>query len=65
MKKEITVGAGERDLVISGLEEGMITAYHSVRETFNQKKLPNLRTAAFVVSLDRIAANYIELGLFP
>ena len=65
LKKEIIVGAGERDLVKSGLEEGMITAYHSVRETLNQKNLPNLRTAAFVVSLDRIAANYIELGMFP
>jgi glutamate dehydrogenase (NAD(P)+) len=65
MKKQIIVGASERDLVKSGLEEGMITAYHSVREIYNQKKMPNLRTAAFVVALDRIAANYIELGMFP
>lgn len=65
MKKSIVVGAGERDLVRSGLEEGMVNAYHSVQETLHRKKMPNLRTAAFVVSLDRIAANYIELGLFP
>ena len=65
MRKEIIVGASERDLVKSGLEEGMITAYHSVRDKFLEKKLPTLRTAAFVVSLDRIAANYIELGMFP
>ncbi|WP_040398073.1 Glu/Leu/Phe/Val family dehydrogenase, partial [Cesiribacter andamanensis] len=65
MKKEIVKGAGERDLVYSGLEDGMVTAYHNIRETKLQKKTPNLRTAAFVVALDRIAANYIELGLFP
>ena len=65
MKKEIIVGAGERDLVKSGLEEGMVNAYHAIREKLHQKDMPNLRTAAFVVSLDKIAANYIELGLFP
>ncbi len=65
MKKEIVVGASERDLVKSGLEESMVTAYHTNLEKRNQKNLPNLRTAAFVVALDRIAANYIELGLFP
>ncbi|AHM58936.1 glutamate dehydrogenase/leucine dehydrogenase [Flammeovirgaceae bacterium 311] len=65
LKKEIIVGAGERDLVVSGLEEGMVTAYHGIHEKLHQKNMPNLRTAAFVVALDKIAANYIELGLFP
>jgi glutamate dehydrogenase (NAD(P)+) len=65
IKKELIVGASERDLVISGLEEGMVNAYHEIREKLHQKQMPNLRTAAFVVSLDKIAANYIELGLFP
>lgn len=65
MKKEVVVGASERDLVVSGLEESMVSAYHAILEKRNKKKIPNLRTAAFVVALDRIAANYIELGLFP
>lgn len=65
MKKELIRGAGERDLVYSGLEEGMVTSYHAIRDTKKAKKLPNLRTAAFVVALDKIAANYIELGMFP
>lgn len=65
MKKEVVVGASERDLVVSGLEESMVSAYQAILEKRNKKNIPNLRTAAFVVALDRIAANYIELGLFP
>jgi glutamate dehydrogenase (NAD(P)+) len=59
-------GADERDLVNSGLEETMITAYGQIREV--QKRLDgqaDLRTAAFVSSIDKIADCYQDLGIFP
>ena len=59
-------GADERDLVNSGLEETMITAYGQIREV--QKRLDSradLRTAAFVNSIDKIALCYQDLGIFP
>jgi glutamate dehydrogenase (NAD(P)+) len=62
----IVRGADELDLVNSGLEETMIQAYHEIRETRNTgKKIPDLRTAAFVTAIDKIATAYMALGIFP
>src|SRR5690606_14316462 len=44
-KNLIVKGASERDLVISGLEDIMVTTYHSMNETRHQKQLKSLRTA--------------------
>jgi len=65
-RSKILHGAGEEDLVNSGLEETMINAYNEIRETWKKnKKIPDLRTAAFVVAIDKIANSYIALGIFP
>lgn len=63
---EIAHGADEIDLVNSGLEETMIGSYHGVRET--QKGLGpsvDLRTAAMVTAIDKVAVIYREMGIFP
>ncbi len=59
-------GPGEEKLVNSGLEETMITAYHEIREIRNQLD-PNLdlRTAAFVSAINKIAVNIENLGIWP
>jgi len=62
----VTRGADEVDLVNSGLEETMVQAYHDIRET--RQRLPagtDLRTAAMVTSIDKIAMIYSEMGIFP
>jgi glutamate dehydrogenase (NAD(P)+) len=65
-RKLITHGADEIDLVNSGLEETMITAYETVRETMKQTPgVPDLRTAAFVSVINKIAVSYMDLGIFP
>ena len=65
-KSIILQGAGEEDLVNSGLEETMIHAYNEIRDAWKKnKKIPDLRTAAFVVSINKIADSYIALGIFP
>lgn len=59
-------GADEHDLVYSGLEETMINAYHSIRnEMVNNPGILDLRTAAFVVAIKKIATSYNTLGVFP
>ncbi|MGB5929503.1 MAG: Glu/Leu/Phe/Val dehydrogenase, partial [Cyclobacteriaceae bacterium] len=63
-KRKLEVGAEERDLVNSGLEETMVRAYRDIRNVSRTKKI-DLRTAAFVVSMDKIAASYINQGIFP
>lgn len=64
-KNVIVKGASERDIVISGLEDTMVSTYHSMTETRDQKQLKSLRTAAFIMAMDRIAISYLDLGIFP
>jgi glutamate dehydrogenase (NAD(P)+) len=59
-------GADEADYVDSGLEETMINAFYQMKLAFDtNKKVNDLRTAAFVVAIDKIAKSYMELGIFP
>ena len=62
--EQISFGAGERDLVNSGLEDTMTYAYGEVREIREEKGL-DMRTAAFVSAIDKIADSYEQMGIFP
>jgi glutamate dehydrogenase (NAD(P)+) len=63
---EIAQGADEEDLVNSGLEEIMVTAYRDIRETRKHHDDEiDLRTAAFIITISKIAQSYLELGIFP
>ena len=65
-KTFLTKGADEVDLVRSGLEETMITAYGQIREVYKRKKkVTDLRTAAFINAINKIASDYETLGIFP
>ncbi|HSI74240.1 MAG TPA: Glu/Leu/Phe/Val dehydrogenase [Lunatimonas sp.] len=64
-KDLIVRGASERDLVNSGLEETMVTAYHHMNSVRKSKGIKTLRIAAFTVALERIAISYLDLGIFP
>lgn len=62
----INRGADERDLVYSGLEETMINAYDNIRERMvTNKGIKDLRTAAFVEAIDKVAISYQNLGIWP
>src|SRR5262249_36042848 len=64
--ERLTHSASEEDLVNSGLEETMVGAYHPIRETWKQHagKL-DLRTAALIVAINKVAVSYEQLGIFP
>jgi len=65
-KQAITKGADEIDIVRSGLEETMITAFNGIQELKNRrKKVNDYRTAAFIYALDKVANDYITMGVFP
>lgn len=60
----ICQGAGEIDLVRSGLDDTMREAYRNIRAVrLSRRNVPDLRTAAFVVAIDKIATAYKEMGL--
>ncbi|MFZ7115689.1 MAG: Glu/Leu/Phe/Val family dehydrogenase [Bacteroidota bacterium] len=65
-KKVITHGADEIDLVRSGLEETMISAFNEIREIKkSDKRIEDLRTAAFVSGIRKLGVSYQSLGIFP
>ena len=62
-KEQFIEGANEIDLVRSGLDDMMREAYQKIRESMIENDIPNLRTAAYKVALDRIAVSYDSIGL--
>jgi glutamate dehydrogenase (NAD(P)+) len=65
-RKLLIHGAAEEDLVNSGLEETMSVAFQQIRDVQRRNpKVPDLRTAAFISAIDKIAVSYMELGIFP
>jgi glutamate dehydrogenase (NAD(P)+) len=62
----LTSGADELDLVRSGLEESMITAYKGIRDTWQaDSNIKDMRTAAFVYAIKKIGADYLSMGIWP
>ncbi len=58
-------GAGEADLVRSGLEETIALAYVQTREIKMTHEGADLRDASFINAIDKIASCYQGLGIFP
>ncbi len=57
-------GADELELVRSGLDDTMRTAYQSMREVWHGRgDVDDLRTAAYLVSIAKVAASYRAKGL--
>jgi glutamate dehydrogenase (NAD(P)+) len=57
-------GAGEIELVRSGLDDTMVNAYQAIREVWHARDdVSDLRLAAYLVSIERIAQTYHSKGL--
>ena len=57
-------GADELALVRSGLDDTMRNAYQSMAEVWRSRRdVPDLRTAAYIVAIGRVAASYRAKGL--
>jgi len=57
-------GADEEKLVRSGLEDTMIEACANVHRVAHEKKCDH-RTAAYLISVEKIATDYEMAGIFP
>lgn len=66
-QKELMLhGPDEEDLVRSGLEETMINATHEIMECWKANpEIKDMRTASFVVAINKVGISYAELGIFP
>ncbi len=65
MRAEIVRGADELDLVRSGLDDTMRSAYQQISETKKRnEQIEDYRTAAYVVALEKIARTYLDMGVY-
>ena len=65
-REMIMHGPDEADLVYSGLEETMIAATREIMECWKANpSIPDMRTAAYVVAINKVGTSYAELGIFP
>ena len=62
--KKYSEGAGEIELVRSGLDDTMVNAYQAMSEVWNSRDdVDSLRLAAYLLSIERIASTYHAKGL--
>ncbi len=62
--QEIIDGPSEIDLVRSGLEDVMCQAYQDISVRWHSSdNIPDLRTAAMMIAIERIASSYESLGI--
>lgn len=65
LKSSVAHGADELDLVRSGLDDTMRTAYQQIRETLvKNENINDLRTACYVASITKIARSYLDIGVY-
>ena len=65
-RKFIVHGPDEVDLVRSGLEQTMIEATYEIMNVWRSNKMiPDMRTAAYISAINKVATSYAELGIFP
>ncbi len=57
-------GPEEWDIVDSGLEDTMVVAFHMMYDSGHKHKT-DLRTAAYITAIEKIALSYQQLGIFP
>jgi len=72
LEKQVPAGFGnafrqeadERNLVLSGLEDTMREAYGGIREVWHSRDdVPDLRTAAYILAIAKVAHHYQEYSL--
>ncbi len=57
-------GAGEKELVDSGLKDTMVNSYNEINELRKIQDV-DLRTAAFISAINKVGGIYEQMGIFP
>ena len=63
-REKFSDGAGELELVRSGLDDTMRAAFQSMRQLWHEdERVSDLRTSAYLVAIKKIADSYTAKGL--
>jgi glutamate dehydrogenase (NAD(P)+) len=55
----------EIDFVLTALENTLAISYHRIREQWLQRRLPDLRTSAWLMAVESLGRAYDDAGIFP
>jgi glutamate dehydrogenase (NAD(P)+) len=55
----------EVDFVRTALENTVAISYEKIRDSWKQRALPDLRTSAYLIAIERVANAYALDGIFP
>jgi len=64
-KQRLIRGPGEEALVTAALEHSMSMAYRRLSQFKRSRRLPDLRTAAYLLALEQVGETYKQHGIFP
>lgn len=64
-RKALTHRPSEEDMVVAALEQTMIYAFNTIFRRWKERELPDFRTAAFLLGIERVAESYQHHGIFP
>lgn len=64
-KEILSKGPDELDYIQGALEETMIRSYNDIRKKMKLKNISDLRTAAYLLAIERVASYYTISGIFP
>ena len=64
-RERLIEGPREIDFVYTALEETIAVAYEQIRNVWKERALPDLRTAAFLLAIERVGNCYLSQGIFP
>lgn len=64
-KARLLQGPGELELVRAALEQTMLHAFSRIHSKWKERSLPGMRTASFLLAIDRVADSYRHHGIFP
>lgn len=64
-RQRLISGPSEQELVFAALDQTMIRAYGQIHRIWKERKTNDLRTAAFLMAIERVADSYRHHGIFP
>ncbi len=65
VRSQLVHGSREKDLVTTALEQTMMHSFEQIHRMWTSRDLPDLRTAAFLLAIERVAESYGQHGIFP
>lgn len=64
-RQSIVQGPNEEALVVAALESTMIHSFEKLYCFWKERNLPDMRTAAFLLAIEKVAESYLHHGIFP